>query len=128
MRISRSIVRVPPSLTRTRVEFVPQSTAPRISAIEVLFTFQLLVHPAPYRVVAASQVPGVVGVQALHTPAGASDAARRTRTGVVGGQRRVALGRVALVGGGQLTGVDRGLGLANPTDRLEAGDLVAELG
>ena len=57
-----------------------------------------VVDPAPDRVVAAGEVPGVVGVQALHAGPGAADAARRAGAGVAGRQRRVALGRVAARG------------------------------
>ena len=51
---------------------------------------QVLGDPAPDGVVAAGEVPGVVGVEALHPGAGAADAARRAGPGPVrrAGRRR----------------------------------------
>ena len=46
---------------------------------------ELLGRPTADGVVTARQLPGQVGVQALHPPAGAADAARGSRPGVTGG-------------------------------------------
>ena len=59
---------------------------------------ELVGDPAADRIVAAGEVPGVVGVEALDAGSRAADAARRPRAGVVVGHERVALGRVAAVG------------------------------
>src|SRR5687767_1331532 len=67
-------------------------------------------------------MPGVVGVQALHALARAAHTTRRPRAAVVGRQQGVALGRVTSVGGGQLLGVDGGLGRLHSARRFEPTD------
>ena len=77
--------------------------------------------PAAHGVVAAGEEPGVVGVQALHAPAGAADAARRA--GARGGprDRGVALGGVASVRLGDAVEADGRLGRRHPARRSRAG-------
>ena len=88
-----------PSLTSRRVEFVPQSMAasvamrtehcdPGRSDARTRRRLRQIraVDPAADRVVAAGEVPGVVGVEALHALAGAADAAAGRGAGVVGGR------------------------------------------
>ena len=89
---------------------------------------QAVGHPPADGVVAAGQVPGVVGVEALDALAGAADAARRPGAGVAGGQGRVALGRVAGVGPGQLGRVDGRLRRPHPARRLQAAHQPPQLG
>ena len=59
-------------------------------------------HPPADRVVAAGQVPGVVGVQALHALPGPAHPARRPGPAPAGRDGGVALRGVGGVGGGQL--------------------------
>ena len=83
---------------------------------------ELLADPAADRVVTAREVPCVVGVEALDAGSRAADPASRPRSGMVVGHQRVALGRVAAVGVVDERGVDRRLGGAHATSRLELAD------
>ena len=99
------------------MEFVPQSIAASVgiradatgaaacaargTPRPVASLVEVLLDPAADGVVAAGEVPGVVGVEALHALAGAADAAARAGAVVVRRDRGVALGRVAGVGVGQ---------------------------
>ena len=98
----------PPSLISRRVEFVPQSMAASMDIAGDAIggvdgrqrtSSEVVVDPAADGVVAAGEVPGVVGVEALHADAGAADAAAGAVAGVVGGdaprraRRRSARGR-----------------------------------
>ncbi len=85
MRMSRSRVDPSAPATRSRVELVPQSMAAtgrgRHPADGGADRGQPLIDPAPDWVIATGQVPGVMGVQALHPPAGAPHPSRRAGTG-----------------------------------------------
>src|SRR3954451_12957407 len=118
MRMMRSSVRVPPSLTSRRVELVPQSML--ATSVVSLSDIEVVLHPPPDRIVSAGQVPGVVRVQALHAAARAADAAGRAGPGVVRRKRSVALGRVATMRLLQRAGVDVRFGLPHAARRLEA--------
>ena len=63
-----------PSVTSSRIEFVPKSTA---ATFTLSGAARAIGHPAPDRVVAAGEEPGVVGVQALHPSPGPADTAGR---------------------------------------------------
>ena len=69
-------------------------------------------HPTAYWIVAACEIPGVVGVQALDAAAGTADAGGRPRTVVIRRHCGVAFESVALVSGFDLLG--RNLGLGTP--------------
>ena len=130
MRMSRSRVAPSASATSRRVELVPQSIAARrpVTVAALCSLGQAVGDPAADGVVAAGQVPGVVGVEALDALAGAADAARRPGAGVAGGQGRVALGRVAGVGPGQLGRVDGRLRRPHPARRLQPAHQPPQLG
>jgi hypothetical protein len=81
---------------------------------------QVVGHPPAHGVVATDEVPGVVRVEALHPEAGATDASRRAGPDVVARHRRIALGRIAVVGGGQLGRVDLPLGRPHAAVGFEA--------
>src|SRR5258706_2945335 len=82
---------------------------------------KLLVDPTANGVVAAGEEPGVVRVEALHTLAGTAHAAGGARACVLGGQRGVAFGRVASVGGGEMIPIDFGFRATDTGVGLETG-------
>ena len=79
-------------------------------------------HPSPDRVVAAGQVPGVVGMEALDALSCPAHTAARRRAGVSGRQRGVTLRRVAEVRVGERAGRHLALGPAHATGGLEPAD------
>ena len=86
--------------------------------------------PAADRIVTAGEVEGVVRVQALHAGAGAADAARRPRAGVVGRRgRRRARARTRSCAASELVAVDVALRprARRPVD-FEPRDADAEVG
>ena len=83
---------------------------------------ELLADPPADRVVAAREVPCIVGVEALDAGSRAADPTTRPRSGMVVGNQRVALGRVTAVGVVDERRVDRRLGGAHATGRLELAD------
>ena len=67
---------------------------------------ELIECPRADDVVAGGEQVGDVGMQALHPDPGAADATERARSDVVGGDRRVAFGGVAVVRRGDRVGVE----------------------
>ena len=91
MVMRRSIV-FSPSWTSKRVEFVPMSMAATGASVMVMVLGEIVTvlvggepfgHPTAYWIVAACEIPGVVGVQALDAAAGTADAGGRPRTVVI---------------------------------------------
>src|SRR5690606_6702366 len=81
--VSRRSTSRPSSLTRRRIVLVPQSTAATVLPIHPLRGLQPVGDPAADGVVAAGEVPGVVGVEALHPATRPAHPAVRTGTAVV---------------------------------------------
>jgi hypothetical protein len=69
---------------------------------------KLLLDPTAHRVIASSEVPGVMRVETLHALTSTADTASGARSCVVGGKRSIAFGRVAGVGGDELVSIDFG--------------------
>ncbi len=84
---------------------------------------ELFEGPSTDRVVAARQVVGHVGVQALDAQTGSADAARGPRSLVIRVDRGVAFGLVAPMQCRHLAGVDRCFSGLHPTGGLEAADV-----
>ena len=80
---------------------------------------QSLVHPETDRIVAPGQEPGIVGMQALHAPAGTSHSPGGSVAGVIGWQFRLPFHGVTKVGLGQSLRAALGLSPTNTPGRLE---------
>ena len=83
-------------------------------------------HPVAHRIVTAGEPVGVVRVEALDAHAGPADAAERTRAVVIGGDRRVPLGRVPSVRRGQRVRRRPSPGRRAPRRRPRAGTIARE--